>query len=106
MADCRLQSLHQLSLQSKICNLRSEICKLPLTGFPGQHSPIKFRRLVARDAQRLPLAGLEVLGQEHDLSTVVSVVGDLAINGLHYRMRLAANGDGSLEVCVGKRRGS
>src|ERR1700690_653277 len=77
---------------------------LPLPSLSRQDSPVKLRRLVSRHAQRSPFAGRVVFGQENDLSAVVGVVRDLAVDGLHHRMRLAANGDGGSDVSVGKRR--
>jgi hypothetical protein len=50
--------------------------------------------LAARDAERLPLAGLgggHVLGGENDLADVHGIVGDLPIDGLHDGVRLGAN---------------
>src|SRR5258706_16327310 len=75
---------------------------LPLAGFPRQHPTIEFRRLPARHAQRLPLIMLEVLGQEHNLSTVVGVMSNLAIDGLHQRMGLSTNGHRPLQILLGQ----
>jgi len=41
-----------------------------------------------------------MLGEKHNLADVMGVVADLAIDGLHDRMRLGANGDGAGQVIV------
>src|SRR5690242_7497081 len=43
-------------------------------------------RLTLRDRQGLPVRAREVLGEEHDLSDVVRVVGQLALDGLQHRV--------------------
>lgn len=44
-----------------------------------------------------------MFGEENDLSAVVAVVCDLAVDGLHDGVRFTANVDGSGEIGVGKR---
>src|SRR5205085_10613296 len=48
--------------------------------------------LAARDAERLPVGGFEVLGEEDDLAGVLAGVRELAVDGLDDRVRLAADG--------------
>ena len=49
----------------------------------------------ARNAQRLPLRSTQVFGEEDDLSNVLRVVGERAVERLHYRVRLLPNGHGA-----------
>ena len=68
----------------------------------GQYSALAFSsggyirseglRSPAWNAQRLPFRRAEMFAQEDDLPDVVRVVRDLAIDGLHHRMRFTANG--------------
>src|SRR4051812_43252918 len=64
----------------------------------SQFTRVEFRGLVARNAQRLPLRRSKVLRQEDDLSDVIRVVHQVAIDRLHDRVRLAAYQDRLLEV--------
>src|SRR2546423_13397146 len=48
--------------------------------------------LVTRDAERLPVRRFEMLGEEHNLSNVISVMRQLAVDGLDDCMLLAAHG--------------
>src|SRR5262245_58222945 len=59
---------------------------------------IEFRRTIARYAQRLPIARLEVFGEIDDLSDVIRVMRNLTVDGLHHRVVLAANLNGSHEL--------
>ena len=54
--------------------------------------------LPARDAQRLPVGGLEVLGEEDDLADVLAVVRELSVDGLDDGVRLAADDDVAHQV--------
>src|SRR5712692_3642213 len=59
----------------------------------GIHRRVELRRLAARNAERLPVACLQVLGQKHNLSYVAGVMGELPIDRLHHSMPPAANED-------------
>lgn len=74
---------------------------LPLAGFSSFHATIEIRRLPARYAQRLPLTMLEVLSEERNLSAMVGVVSNLAIDSLHNRMGFPTNGHGPLKILLG-----
>src|SRR5512135_3600032 len=54
--------------------------------------------LATRNAQRLPLRAPPVLGQEDDLPDVVGVVRGRAMDGLHHRVFLSADGDRARQV--------
>ena len=51
-------------------------------------------------AERLPAVMGEMLCEQDDLAYVMGVVSDLAVDGLHDGVRLAADGDGAGQVCV------
>lgn len=74
-----------------------------LGSFSGGDFPVEFSGLLLRDAQCLPFLTREMLGKEHNLSDVVGIMADLAIDSLHHRMRFRANGDGSSEIRIGER---
>ena len=44
-----------------------------------------------------------MLGQQHNLSDVMWIVRNLAIDGLHYRVRFTPNGDGAAQVHISER---
>src|SRR5579859_47781 len=75
---------------------------LALGGFAGGHPAVKVFRFFLRYAQRLPLVAAEVFGEKHNLAGVMCVVPDLAIDGLHHRVRLSADRDRAAEVRVGQ----
>ena len=52
---------------------------------------VESRRTAARHAQRLPLLRFQMLRQKHNLAYVIAVVRDLPVDGLHYRVALAAD---------------
>src|SRR5579863_9957620 len=56
-----------------------------------------------RNAEGLPVVFREVLGQQDDLADVRGVMSELAVDGLHDRVRFSANGDGAAEVGFGQR---
>src|SRR5207302_11234958 len=60
---------------------------------PGRHRfpLIELLRFASRNAQRLPFARAQMLGQQYDLSDVLGVVRDLAVDRLQHRVRLAPN---------------
>src|SRR5271166_2230542 len=68
-----------------------------------RHPCIVLLALVPGNAQGLPLRALPVLRQKDDLPDVIRVVRNLAVDGLEHGMRLAANGDGALQVLGMKR---
>src|ERR1700730_11270962 len=82
---------------------RRDLTVLPLTGFAGEHPSIEVRRSLARYAQRLPLMMFEVLCEKHNLSAMVGVMSNLAIDSLHDRMGLATNGYRPLQILVRQR---
>src|SRR6266404_527566 len=41
-----------------------------------------------------------MFGEEYDLTDVVSVVADLAVDGLHHGVRLGADGDGTGQILI------
>src|SRR5258707_6297418 len=41
-----------------------------------------------------------MLGEEYDLTDVVSVVADLAVDGLHHGVRLGADRDGTGQILI------
>src|SRR5882724_5271828 len=59
---------------------------------------VELGRTVARHAQALPFARLEMLRQVNDLADVISIVRQLAINGLNNRVILAADRYGAHQV--------
>src|SRR5579863_6289816 len=59
---------------------------------------VEFFRLSAWNAERLPFARSEMLGQENDLASVLGVVRDLPIHRLQDGMGLAANCDRAHDV--------
>ena len=75
----------------------------PLAGVAGANLFGELLRLAARDAERLPVRGLEVLGEHNDLAHVIADVRDLAVNGLSDGMGFAANGHRAREVGVRQR---
>jgi hypothetical protein len=52
---------------------------------------IELRRLILRDAQRLPVCRSKMLGKKDDLADVVRVMSQLAIDRLHDRVHLPTN---------------
>src|SRR5579864_118539 len=79
---------------------------LALAGVAGFHALVKFRGLASRNRQWFPLIALEVFGEQDDLAAVVGVMRELARDGLHHGMGLAANGCGTHEFGVRERRES
>src|SRR5881275_3187614 len=61
-------------------------------------------RLAARDAERLPLRRLEVLGEEDYLPRVLAVVRELSVDGLDDCVRLAAYENLARQVFAFQRR--
>ena len=55
-------------------------------------------RLAARNAQRLPLREAQVLGEEDDLSDVLRVVSERAVECPHDGVRLRADGHGAVHI--------
>src|SRR5579863_1970261 len=82
---------------------RNSSGQLALAGLAGTDARVELLRLSARHGERLPLWMVQVLGQQHNLSAVIGVVGKLAVDGLHDRMRLAADGHGARQIIVGER---
>ena len=74
-----------------------------LAGLARPDTPGELCRLAARNAQALPVRTPQMLRQKNDLSAVVGVVCELAIDALHHGMRLAADGDGAREIAVAER---
>src|SRR5689334_1483706 len=58
---------------------------------------------IPRDAQGLPPAARKMFGEHQDLAGVMGVVGDLAVDRLHDRMRLSSYGYGAAQVRIGQR---
>src|SRR5579872_1945861 len=76
---------------------------LPLAGLAGLNAPVEFVRAPTRHAQRLPPVGLKMFGEKDDLTAMIRVMRNLAVDGLHDRVGFAADGDGSDEIGIGKR---
>ena len=74
-----------------------------LGGFAGGNFGVEFSRLLSRNGERSPFAGLrgEVPGEEGDLPDVVAVMRDLAVDGLRDGVRLGANRDCARQVGLG-----
>src|SRR5581483_556183 len=62
------------------------------------HPGVDFGALVAGNAEGVPLAGAEVLGEENNLPAVIRVVPELPHDRLHDGVGLAANGHGAAYV--------
>src|SRR5580658_10422012 len=78
---------------------------LSLRLLTSRHTCREIRRMPAWHAERFPLAGFgksKMFGEKQDLADVVRVVGDLAVDGLHDRMRFRANCNCSREVDLGQ----
>src|SRR6267378_2867722 len=75
---------------------------LALRGLAGSDSGIEVGGLFAGDGDGGPLAGPggEMFGEKGDLAGVVGIVGDLAIDRLHDRVRFGADGDGAGHIRV------
>lgn len=71
--------------------------------FAGSNVGIESGGLFARDAERLPVVAREMLREENYLADVMRIVGDLAIDCLHDRVRLAANGHRLGQIGIGQR---
>src|ERR1700730_9326862 len=82
---------------------RPDSTVLPLAGFSSKHATIEVRRSLARYAQRLPIVMFQMLCEKQDLSAMVGVVSNLAIDGLHHRMGFSTNGYRPLEIVVRER---
>src|SRR5947208_4617610 len=66
---------------------------LPLRKFAGCHFRVKFRRFPFRNRQCLPFVPSEVPRKINYLPDMIGIVSDLAVDGLHYGMRLGADGN-------------
>src|SRR5438067_8336584 len=59
---------------------------------------VELLRLSSRHAECLPSRGLQMLGKKYDLTYVIGVVRERAIDSLQDRMFLTANGNDTEEV--------
>src|SRR5579872_914496 len=71
---------------------------LTLARFSAGDLLVELCRLVPRNAKTVPTGVLQVLGEKHDLSHVIGVVRQLAVNRLGDGMRLSPNGHAASEV--------
>src|SRR5260370_32274949 len=75
---------------------------LALREFAGGYLAVEFGGLSRGDTEGLPLVAGKMFGEKNNLADVVSVVSDLAIDGLHHGVRLGANGDGARQIFIGE----
>src|SRR5260370_7404669 len=76
---------------------------LAVREFAGGYLAVEFGGLSLGDTEGLPRVAGKMFGEKNNLADVVSVVSDLAIDGLHHGVRLGANGDGARQIFIGER---
>jgi hypothetical protein len=76
---------------------------LALADFLGHDFLVELFRLAPRHRERFPLPGLQMLGQKYNLPAMIRIVRNLAVDGLHDRVRLAPDQDRALDVRIRQR---
>lgn len=73
-----------------------------LGNFTGLDAARELFGLALGNAGRLPVGTFVVFSEQHDLADVLGIVSDLAQDGLHDGVRIAANGDGARHIFFGE----
>src|SRR5258706_7065693 len=77
---------------------------LSLRFFAGSYLGVELCGFPEWDCQRVPIRSGKVLGEIDDLSHVISGMRNVAINGLHDRVRFPANKNRAGEIGIRNRR--
>src|ERR1700721_515246 len=104
MGDWRIFGSGRICQYSKVPKTAQPGCATSaLRSFSRGDVGVKFRGFAARDGQGIPIRSGQMFGKKHDLSNVVGVMRQLAMDRLHYRMRLTADISGAREISVRQR---